>query len=562
MRGNGSSFKQMIILSAMLTLLATNVSAKDALSDVEGSYAKLEIMRLVEVGIINGYEDGTFRPSSSITRADLAKILVLSMKLEEDPNTVSGFTDIPYDAWYRGYAGALVKAGIAQGTSSTTFAPNDLVTREQLAVFFVRAFGLEELAKGIVAQSPLADLDQVSEWARPYITLSYQMGFLKGIENAEGTVRFAPKEKADRQALARLAYEFNFNREQFIATAEQIRKEQTDVPNHGNKTINPSGKEGESPDKPESDSLPGAGGTQGPSGPSSGGEPVPTPIPAPIVVQQLAAINQTTIEVTFNSSVGTANKSDFSFDHELTVREASIKMGSDGKIVILATDPQTRGVLYKFSYKGLDSGRTVTGALPVSEIQAAIDAINALPSTEQLTLNDKQAVKAAREKVDAAKAKGAVDADFTHLNLLIAGEQKISQLEAQLPTGNVNIIQSAYVSIGGQNIPAQISGSDIVSFNLPKALKDTDRFTGFSVQASEDVESITVTMLGLTKIVNFQNGNANVAVSQLLGTLDKQGDGVSVGKLRALSGGESISVTAAITRRNGSSKNITLVFNP
>ncbi len=466
---------------------------------------------MVGAGIINGYEDGTFRPTKAITRADLAKIVVLSMKLEENADAASGFTDIPGDAWYRGYVGALVKAGITQGTSITTFSPNDTVTREQLAVFFIRAFGLEETAKAATAQSTIADMDKVSEWARPYISLANRIGFIKGIENADGTLRFAPGEKkAERQALARLAYEFNFNRQQYAESAARIIKELTDAAHH---TQSPDGSEGISPAKPE----------PGPAPPTAGAQ------------------------VSSGASAGTGSSSPVSGS------EGSQGSSSSG----WAPAAPTPG-----PGKSQDSGITAPGALPPGEIQTAVDAIKALASAEQLTLADKQAVKAARQKVEAAKAKGAVDADITNLYLLTACEQKISQLEtAQPPTVNTNIIQSAYASIGGQNIPAQIGANNTISFNLPKTLKDTDRFSGFfSVQTSGDVESISVTMLGLTKTVSFQDGTASVTVSQLMGSLDKRGDGVSVGTLRALAGGMPVTPAASIKLRNGSNKSITLVF--
>ncbi|ALS20738.1 MULTISPECIES: S-layer homology domain-containing protein [Paenibacillus] len=533
-------WKRTFLMSALVSMVATaEVSANVAFSDLNESYAAAEISRLAEAGFLNGYEDGTFRPAQAVTRADLAKILVLSLKLAEDPEAASEFEDVPEDAWYRGYVGALAKSGITRGTSQAAFSPNEPVTREQIAGFFIRAFGLEDKAGKLALEVPFTDIDQVSDWAKPYVALAYHIGFIQGIANADGTLRFAPGEHTQRQALARLAFEFNFNRDSFIEAANRIAKE-------------PSGPAGS-----------GTGAPKTPPGSSAGGGTGSTTAPGSIAVQQLTAIDQTTVEVTFNLAVSTVSSSDFAFDNGLTVQNASLKEGSGGKVIVLTTSTQTRGTVYTLSYKGRDSGVTVTGALPVREIQAAVDAIEALPSVDQLTLSHKQAVTEAREKVEAAKSKGAVDTDFANLNLLQEAEAKITDLESsgsQPESGQW--IQSAFANIGGQRIAAEIGEDNVISFTLPGSIADSDRFTGFSIQASPDVQSISVTAMGMTKSIAFDQGTVHIDVSQILGGADPQGDGVSVSTLRSLAGGTALSIPATVTLQSGGTKQLTLVFNP
>ncbi|TLS52073.1 hypothetical protein FE782_11970 [Paenibacillus antri] len=192
------------------------------LRDLGDSYARSEILRLFDEGILSGYEDGTFRPTRSITRAELSKMLSLGMALPEDREASARFEDVPADSWYAGFVGALSAAGVVQGTGPARFSPEEPVTREQLVVFFIRAMGLVSIAEAQPAVAELSDFDLVSDWAKPHVALAYRIGFMNGIENGDGTVRFDPAGKAERQALARLAFEFKYNGEAYRQKAKEL----------------------------------------------------------------------------------------------------------------------------------------------------------------------------------------------------------------------------------------------------------------------------------------------------------------------------------------------------
>ena len=98
-----------------------------------------------KLGIITGYEDGTFGPNKNITRAEFATIMVRSLKLEQDASA-NNFTDVAADHWAVGYIGAAVKAGIVNGMGDGTFAPNANVTEEQAVKMIVAALGYNDEA--------------------------------------------------------------------------------------------------------------------------------------------------------------------------------------------------------------------------------------------------------------------------------------------------------------------------------------------------------------------------------------------------------------------------------
>ena len=102
------------------------------------------IAALNKEGIIKGYSDKTFKPKSTVTRAQVAKMLVLAFDLELAEATTTKFKDVNViqDTNTRRYIETLVQHDITKGTSATTFSPNDSVKRAQLATFLKRAMDL------------------------------------------------------------------------------------------------------------------------------------------------------------------------------------------------------------------------------------------------------------------------------------------------------------------------------------------------------------------------------------------------------------------------------------
>ncbi|MFS0576636.1 S-layer homology domain-containing protein [Sporosarcina sp. 179-K 3D1 HS] len=97
------------------------------------------IAALVEAGIISGYEDNTFKPTGSLTRAQMAKIIVLGFNLEDLETTSLPFKDINNKQWHIEFVRALYANEITTGTTPSTFSPNTFVTRGQMASFVFRS---------------------------------------------------------------------------------------------------------------------------------------------------------------------------------------------------------------------------------------------------------------------------------------------------------------------------------------------------------------------------------------------------------------------------------------
>ncbi|MBB5173352.1 S-layer homology domain-containing protein [Texcoconibacillus texcoconensis] len=110
----------------------------------EGKYYYNAIGALEDAGIVNGYEDGTFKPDQTITRAELAKLIVEAYDLDVDEDADLDFTDIEEGAWYKQYVAPLVENNITFGKTEALFAPADDTTRGEAATFIYRALGLAD----------------------------------------------------------------------------------------------------------------------------------------------------------------------------------------------------------------------------------------------------------------------------------------------------------------------------------------------------------------------------------------------------------------------------------
>jgi len=95
------------------------------------------IAALENAGLISGFEDNTFKPNASMTRAHMAKAIDLGFKLE-GKSTVNPFRDVSNSSWYAHHVKALVSNKVTKGKTATTFDPNSSITRAQMASFVVR----------------------------------------------------------------------------------------------------------------------------------------------------------------------------------------------------------------------------------------------------------------------------------------------------------------------------------------------------------------------------------------------------------------------------------------
>ncbi|MET3851302.1 S-layer homology domain-containing protein [Paenibacillus sp. OAE614] len=197
--------KSISILSAaaLLGALVPHVSADASLSDISNSHAKDAINELVSKGIIHGTGDGKFNPASGIQRQDFAIIMARALQLDlSHPPVTPTFKDVPKENYAYAAVEAAFKAGLIKGMGNGIFGAGQNLTREQMAVIFVNALGVNPAGKG--SNLTFSDAASISAWARDAVAAAVELGLIHGYP--DGT--FNPGNQATRQDAALVTVQF------------------------------------------------------------------------------------------------------------------------------------------------------------------------------------------------------------------------------------------------------------------------------------------------------------------------------------------------------------------
>lgn len=119
-----------------------------------GSWYNNAVSTLSAIGVLGGYEDGSFRPNASITRAEFAKIAVSFFELEgldcENP-----FLDVALGAWYAESVAAAAEIGLIEGYEGGLFRPDAPITRAEACTIVNRTLGRAPHAAGLLPESEM-----------------------------------------------------------------------------------------------------------------------------------------------------------------------------------------------------------------------------------------------------------------------------------------------------------------------------------------------------------------------------------------------------------------------
>lgn len=181
-------------LAAALLAVGCTAMTASAFTDTTGHWAEESINKWSgEYGIIQGYDDGTFRPDNSITRGAFAGILDRFLHFQE-VSPADTFSDTPGTYW----EDAILKlhaAGVYLGNEGKALS-NSTITRQQAVAMIGRAF---RIAPETVSLS-YEDAAQVAEYAAPYVSEFTARGYIT--DSANG--RFRPTEPITRAEIVNI----------------------------------------------------------------------------------------------------------------------------------------------------------------------------------------------------------------------------------------------------------------------------------------------------------------------------------------------------------------------
>lgn len=174
---------------------------KKVFNDINGHWAENAIIAITSRELFSGLGNGKFDPNGGMTRAMFATVL---SKLEDADLTeykTSPFDDVDIDSWYAASVAWAEDKGLMKGYGNGLFGPNELITREQMAVILNNYMNYKGITLPIIdSDSLFSDNDQISIWARDSVTKMKCLGLIKGV----GNNNYAPKDIVNRASVAQI----------------------------------------------------------------------------------------------------------------------------------------------------------------------------------------------------------------------------------------------------------------------------------------------------------------------------------------------------------------------
>lgn len=180
----------------------------------ENHWALPYITNLVQEGVVNGYEDGTFRPDAPVTRAELVKMALSAAGIEplsgtpesscdQDNSTYCTGLFEDLDTWQEGWVFKAQQMEIVEGLDQYTFNPNANVTRAEALKIMILAFGTtdQEIADARETVSTFfPDVDYNYDWFGDYVVYATEQDMLQGYPDGS----FGPHRDMTRAEAAKL----------------------------------------------------------------------------------------------------------------------------------------------------------------------------------------------------------------------------------------------------------------------------------------------------------------------------------------------------------------------
>ncbi|MGZ4163839.1 MAG: S-layer homology domain-containing protein, partial [Tumebacillaceae bacterium] len=197
-----------MLATLVMTMTMAPAAAKATATESKNTNAFVDLGKLSQAkqdaireakdkGLLSGDANGQFHPENRLTRQELAVLLANALHLTPLINGTSSFSDLNSKDWGSSYIEAVRRAGLMSGNEKGEFRPNDPITREELAVVFVRA------VNGVGARGgdnvTLKDQQAVSSWANGAVDTAVRLHLIDTVQDT-----LNPKGNLKREDIAPL----------------------------------------------------------------------------------------------------------------------------------------------------------------------------------------------------------------------------------------------------------------------------------------------------------------------------------------------------------------------
>ena len=181
MNKNRKHIAKLVLLVFLLSMVLPTAAFADTdnVSDISGHWAQSTIANWLDQGLIGGYQDGTFKPDQAITRAEFVSLL--NKAIGAKSAGFVDFTDVADTDWFYGELQLAMGSGYVAGFEDGSFHPNDTVTRAQAAAFIAKAKGL---TSNELAAESFMDSYTIADWAKGAIGAVVNAGYMSGYQDA------------------------------------------------------------------------------------------------------------------------------------------------------------------------------------------------------------------------------------------------------------------------------------------------------------------------------------------------------------------------------------------
>lgn len=173
--------------------------------DIESHWAKENIEFVVSRELFKGTSNTSFSPDTAMTRAMFVTVLGRLAEADVSEYTKSSFSDVEYDAYYMGYIEWATENGVVEGIGDGKFAPNQAITREQVAVImanYSKMIGV--ILPSINAENTYEDNTLISSYAKDATKVMQIAGVIKGNDDN----KFDPQGTATRAMISTVLRRF------------------------------------------------------------------------------------------------------------------------------------------------------------------------------------------------------------------------------------------------------------------------------------------------------------------------------------------------------------------
>ncbi len=195
----------------------TPVEPVKGLNDISGSWAKAEIQKLYDAGIVSGNGNGKYEPERSIAREEFVAIACRVLELKPILDASLPFGDVAKNDWEYEYVRAAYQNGIINGVSDVSFGKGASISRQDIAVILENILSYKKLETE-AEELNFKDNSSIADYAKSSVAKMVKIGVINGYEDNS----FGPERPATRAEMAAM-----MNR--FLEFVKNVENSDTDI---------------------------------------------------------------------------------------------------------------------------------------------------------------------------------------------------------------------------------------------------------------------------------------------------------------------------------------------